>query len=69
MGLFVKAELCVRINEEVGFARPILYNVQVKGGEFGRFFWRQMPNTTAMTASEAMLVAKQYSTKTGARLC
>lgn len=63
MGLFSKPELMVRLNEEVGFAGPIFYNIQVKGGEYSRFFWEDLPNTPAMMHSEAYAAATNFALK------
>lgn len=61
MGLFSKPELKVRLNEEVGFAGPILYSVQVKGGKYSRFFWVKLPDTQEMQHSEAYRAATTFA--------
>lgn len=63
MGLFSKSKLKVRLNEEVGFAGPIMFEVQVKGGDFGRFFWSKLPGTSSMEQREAYRVASDYAIK------
>lgn len=63
MGLFSKPDLMVRLNEEVGFAGPIFYNIQVKGGDYSRFFWIQLPDTPAMQEREAYAFATNFALK------
>lgn len=63
MGLFSKPELKVRLNEEVGFAGPIFYHIQVKGGKYSRFFWVDLPNSPAMEQKEAYASAIAFSLK------
>lgn len=53
MGLFGKPDLKVRIKEEVGFAGPITFEVQVKGGDYGRFFWSKLPGKGCLEHNEA----------------
>ncbi|MNQ43930.1 hypothetical protein D3C85_576700 [compost metagenome] len=63
MGLFSRPELKVRLNEEVGFAGPIFYSIQVKGGEYSRFFWVSLPKTPVMQHSEAYATAINFALK------
>jgi predicted N-acyltransferase len=66
--LFPKPRLKVRIKEAVGFVGPIMATVQVKGGDYGRFFWRNIPDTPEMTADEAYRFAIKWCIKHKARL-
>lgn len=63
MGLFGKAELRVRVKEEVSFAGPFVFCVQVKGGEYGRLFWRTLPGMTALDQNDAYKVATDFAIK------
>jgi len=67
MALFSKPELKVRLKEEVGFAGPIFYTIQVKGGDYSRFFWTRLPGFDEMQTSEAYEVATNWCIKNKAR--
>lgn len=67
MALFSKPDLQVRLKEEVGFAGPIFYNLQVKGGEYSRFFWVKLPGFDAMQTGEAYEVATNWCIEHKAR--
>lgn len=67
MALFKKAELKVRLKEEVGFAGPIFCTVQVKGGDYSRFFWTKLQGTSEMQPEEAYEVAINFCLKHKAR--
>lgn len=61
MGLFGKAELRVRVKEEVSFAGPFVFCVQVKGGKYGRLFWQTLPGMTALDQNDAYKVASDFA--------
>lgn len=63
MGLFGKAELRVRIKEEVSFAGPFIFCVQVKGGDYGCLFWRTLPGMNALEHNDAYKVAVDFALK------
>lgn len=67
MDLFPKPDLQVRVKEAVGFVGPIMVVVQVKGGDYGRFFWRQLPGTGEMLIDEAYEFAINWCTQNNAR--
>lgn len=67
MGLFRKPQLKVRLKEEVGFAGPIYFTIQVKGGNYSRFFWTRLPGFDSMQDAEAFRVATNWCVKNKAR--
>jgi hypothetical protein len=67
MTMFSKPKLKVRLKEEVGFAGPIYYTIQVKGGDYGRFFWTRLPGFGEMQDAEAFKVATDWCIKNKAR--
>lgn len=67
MPLFSKPRLKVRLKEEVGFAGPIYYTLQVKGGDYSRLFWTRLQGFDAMQDAEAFKVATNWCIKNKAR--
>jgi hypothetical protein len=63
MALFGKAELKVRVKEEVSFAGPFIFCVQVKGGGYGRIFWSTLPGQNALDHRDAYKIASDFAIK------
>lgn len=69
MGLFPQGELRVRIHETVSFAGPLTFDVQAKGGKYGRLFWMRVKEIPEGEYAEVKAAAERFCHKHGARLC